>query len=194
MTRWMGAGFFVIGMYGLLLSAGWPAYAAERGGQEHGGTTTAPREGSGTAVPQAKEHGGATQEHGGQAVKAEPSAEQIRQTIQSYVQGTVQKKGAFQIKDPVTGTTRKLEFVRVHDRVGKTGPLYYSCTDMRDTQTGELLDLDFDVNVTGEKLKVVDQRIHKVAGQARYTYDEHDNRVPVISKGNESAQGRERTY
>jgi hypothetical protein len=94
----------------------------------------------------------------------------------------------------VTGTTRKLEFVRVHDRVGKTGPLYYSCTDMRDKQTGELLDLDFDVKATGEKLKVVDGRIHKVAGEARYTYDEHDNRIPVRSTSSESTQGRERTY
>jgi hypothetical protein len=72
-----------------------------------------------------------------------------------------------------------LEFVRVHDRVGKTGSLYYSCTDMRDKQTGELLDLDFDVKATGEKLKVVDGRIHKVGGKARYTYDEHDNRIPL---------------
>ncbi len=191
MKRWMGGGLFVIGMYGLL-SAGWPADAAEHGGQEHAGTAT--REGSGTVAPQAKEHGGTTQEHGGKAVKAEPSAEQIRQTIKSYVQGVAQENGAFPIKDPVTGTTRNLEFVRVHDRVGKTGSLYYSCTDMRDKQTGELLDLDFDVNATGEQLKVVDQRIHKVAGKARYTYDEHDNRVSVISKGNESAQGRERTY
>jgi len=188
MKRWMGVGFFVIGMYGLL-SVGGPAYAAE-----HGGTTTAPREGSGTAAPQTKEHGGATQEHGGQAVNVEPSAEQIRQTIKSYVQGVAQKKGAFTIKDSVTGTTRQLEFVRVHDRVGKTGALYYSCTDMRDTKTGELLDLDFDVQATGEQLKVVDQRIHKVAGNARYTYDEHDNRIPVRSTSSTSTSGQERAY
>ncbi len=184
MTRWMGAGFFVIGMYGLL-SMGWPAYAAEHGGQEQGGTT---------AAPAAKEHGGTTQEHGGKAVKAEPSAEQIRQTIKSYVQGVSQEKGAFPIKDPVTGTTRQLEFVQVHERVGKTGSLYYACTDMRDKQTGELLDLDFDVNATGEQLKVVDQRIHKVAGKARYTYDEHDNRIPVRSTSSTSTSGQERTY
>jgi hypothetical protein len=183
----------VIGVSGLL-GAAISAGAAEHGGQEHGGTTTAPREGSGTAAPQAKEHGGTTQEHGGQAVKAEPSAEQIRQTIQSHVQGIAQKQGTFAIKDPVTGTTRKLEFVRVHDRVGKTGDLYYSCTDMRDTQTGELLDLDFDVKDENGKLSVVDQRIHKVAGQARYTYDEHDNRIPVRSTSNTSTSGQERAY
>ena len=185
MTRWMGARSFVIGMCGVL-SAAWPVSAAEHGGQEHAGTTTAP-------AP-AKEHGGTTQEHGGKAVNAAPSAEQIRQTIQSYVQGTAQKKGAFPITDPVTGTTRSLEFVRVHDRVGKTGSLYYSCTDMRDKKTGELLDLDFDVKATGGRLKVVDARIHKVAGQARYTYDAHDNRIPASSTSRKSTPGQERTY
>ena len=146
-----------VGLGGLLSAAG-SVDAAEHGGHEHGG---------------------ATQEHAGEAVKAEPSAEQIHQTIQSHVQDTVQQKGTFAIDDPVTGTTRQLAFVRVHDRVGKTGALYYACTDMRDTQTGELLDLDFDVATTGEQLKVVDTRIHKVAGKARYTYDEHDNRIPL---------------
>ena len=182
----------VVGVSGMLLLP-LPIFAAEHGGKEHAGTET--KEHGGTAAPQAKEHGvlpaalaaqaGRTQEHGGQAVKAEPSAEQIRQTIKSYVQGIAQKKGTFPIKDPMTGTTRKLEFVRVHDRVGKTGPLYYSCTDMRDKQTGELLDLDFDVKATGEKLKVVDGRIHKVGGKARYSYDEHDNRIPLAPAGQE---------
>jgi len=158
-----------MGMWGILL--GGPAVAAEHGGKEHGGTAT-------------QEHGGTTQEHGGQTVKAEPSAAQIRQTIKTHVKGLEAKDGAFNIKDDVTGTTRKLTFVRVHDRVGKTGHLYYSCTDMRDTATGELLDLDFDVDAAGGSLKVVDERIHKVNNQARYTYDEHDNRIPLAPAGN----------
>ena len=173
MTRRVWVGFYAIGIGGLL-SAGWPAYAAEHGGKEHAGTT---------------------QEHGGQAVKAEPSAEQIRQAIQDYIASVEQNDEAFTIEDDVTGATRTLTLVRVHERVGKTGELYYSCTDMRDASTSELLDLDFDVEATGEQLEVVDQRIHKVNGQARYTYDEHDNRVPALSsKSGESTQGRERTY
>jgi hypothetical protein len=159
-------------VWGLLL--GGPAFAAEHGGKEHGGTAT-------------QEHGGTTQEHGGQAVKAEPTAAQIQQTIEAHVKGREAKDGVFTIKDDVTGTTRKLTFVRVHDRVGKTGNLYYSCTDMRDTATGELLDLDFDVDASGGQLKVVDSRIHKVNNQARYTYDDKDHRIPVTPAGSERA-------
>jgi hypothetical protein len=150
-------GFIAMAVGGLLFSA------APVGAAEHGG----------------KEHGGATQEHGGQAVPAEPSAEQIRQAIQSHVQGIAQAKGSFSISDPATGTTRELELVRVHERVGKTGGLHYSCTDMRDPKSGQLLDLDFDVKAEGNTLRVVDQRIHKVDGKARYTYDAQDNRIPL---------------
>ena len=121
-------------------------------------------------------------------MKAEPSAEQIRQAIEAHVKDIEAKQGVFEIKDELTGATRKLTFVRVHERVGKTGNLYYSCTDMRDPATGELLDLDFDVDASGDRLQVVGTRLHKVAGQARYTYDDNDNRIPL------PPAGRERTY
>ena len=170
MTRWGWRGIIAVGIGGLL---GMSANAAEHGGKEHGGSAPA-------SAPVVHEHGGATHEHGGQAAApVEPSAEQTRQAIEDYVQQIVDEDGAFTIDDDVTGTTRRLEFVRVHERVGKTGDLYYSCTDMRDADTGESLDLDFDVDVSGGELDVVDTRIHKVEGKARYTYDDHDQRIPV---------------
>ena len=77
------------------------------------------------------------------------------------------------------GAVRKLAFVRIHERVGRTGNDYYSCADFKDTKTGKLLDLDLDVENKNGKLKVISVRIHKVDGKARYTYDKNDNRIPV---------------
>lgn len=182
--KWRRVVVMAIGVGGLLFM-GVPGFAAEHGGKEHVGSAT--REGSGTAAPQAKEHGGTTHEHGGQAVKVEPSAAQIRQTIESYVKDIEAEQGVFEIEDELTGATRRLTFVRVHERVGKTGDLYYSCTDMRDTATGELLDLDFDVDATDGQLNIVDTRLHKVAGEARYTYDDKGNRIPLPPPGRERA-------
>ena len=148
---------------GLVL--GLSAQAAEHGGHEHGGASATQEQGS--------------HEHGGQAAPTEPSAQQIRDRIAAYVKEQAGADGTFAIKDTVTGTTRALTFVRVHDRVGKTGDYYYSCTDMQDAASGELLDLDFDVEAKGSQLNVVDARIHKVSGKARYTYDDNSHRVPV---------------
>jgi hypothetical protein len=144
------------------------AEAGEHGGHEHGGAAT-------------QEHGGAaTQEHGGQAVtQAEPSPELIRQAIRDHISQFEQEEGGFQIEDPVEGATRTLKLIQVHERVGKTGNLYYSCTDMKDTASGQTLDLDFDVSNESGQLEVVDTRIHKVDGNARYTYDDKNNRIPV---------------
>jgi len=188
----MWVGFYVMGIGGLM-TVGWPAYAAEHGGKEHAGTTQE-HGGTTTAPATTKEHGGTAQEHGGQIVNVEPSAEQIRQAIRDHIRLIEREEGAFTIEDEVTGTSRTLTLVRVHERVGKTGGLYYSCTDMRDASTGELLDLDFDVEAGGGQTEVVDVRIHKVNDQARYTYDEQDNRIPLVSTGSESEQGSERTY
>ena len=159
-----------------LWGAGGAVWAAEHGGKEHGGMEhagTAQQETAQTATPAAERPPMPSQE------------EMIRQVIQLQVQRNAQQDGGLRVEDPVTGTTRTLELVRVHDRVGKTGSLYYACTDMRDTASGESLDLDFDVEVDGPRMRVVETRIHKVNGQARYTYDEHDKRIPVAPTGSQ---------
>ena len=158
------------------------AIAAEHGGkehagQEHGGMTPAPAPTAPTVVGAPA----ATEPSQQKAMPAlEPSAEQIRQAIRDYIASIEQEEGAFTIEDEVTGTVRTLTLAQVHERVGKTDDAYYSCTDMKDTASGETLDLDFDVTDEDGILDVVDVRIHKVNGQPRYTYDEQDNRIPLM--------------
>lgn len=109
----------------------------------------------------------------------EPTPEALRQTIRDYISAEESAKGAFRVFDPRAGKDRNLKLERIHERVGKTGNYYYSCADLADTDTGDLLDLDFDVSDKEGQLSVVDIRIHKDNGKPRYTYDENDNMVPV---------------
>ncbi len=141
--------------------------AGEHGGKEHGGST---QEHGG------KEHGGV--EHGGKTLPA-PTADEIKGTMKDHVTQQSKKTGTLDILDPVTKKTRKLKLERIHERVGKTGDYYYSCADFKDTESGEMLDLDIDVEHKSGKLGVADVRIHKVEGKPRYTYDDKDNRIPV---------------
>ena len=185
MTRRVGLGVITMIGLGMLAVYGMPVSAGEHGGKEHGGTAEKEHGGTASHEHDAHEHGDtASQEHGGKehggTASQAPSAEAIRGAIRNYVQQLEEGEAGFTIKDSETDATRKLELVRVHERVGKTGSLYYSCTDMQDVTNGELLDLDFDVNASSEGLEVVDVRIHKVDGEARYTYDDQDNRIPLI--------------
>ncbi len=113
------------------------------------------------------------------ALWAQPSAEGLRQTIRDYIADEEAFMGAFSVVDPRTGNERTLELIRVHERVGKTGDYYYSCTDMKDVNSGDELDLDFDIEEKNGKLSVVEVRIHKDNGSPRYTYDANDNLVPL---------------
>jgi len=160
-------------------------FAGEHGGKEHGGTTQ--EHGGKTQEPggatqehggKTQEHGGKTQEHGGKTMP-EPSADAIKAAMGAHVAEKAKKTGTFEINDPVEKKTRFLTLQRIHERVGKTGAYYYSCADFKDTKSGELLDLDLDVEHKDGKLNVVDVRIHKVEGKPRYTYDDNDNRIPL---------------
>ncbi len=146
---------FFIGITSVIL-------AAEHGGKEHGGTTTEKK----------------TMQT---SMKTLLSAD-IRAAMKDHVMKESQKTGTFDITDPETGKVRHLKLERVHERVGKTGNYYYSCADFGDTVSGEKLDLDLDVQDKNGVLSVVDVRIHKINGKERYTYDEHDNRIPVPAK------------
>ena len=156
----------VIGALGLT-----PTMAAEHGGKEHAG-----QEHEGQPVAQVPAH---VEVPAPKPTPVEPTAEQLRETIRNYVQDTSQEDGAFYVDDEVTGETRELTLDHVHERVGKTGDYYYSCADMKDMKSGELVDVDFDVEAAEGALDVVDVRIHKVNGKERYTYDDKDNRIPV---------------
>lgn len=111
---------------------------------------------------------------------AEPTADQLRQTIRDYIENQEKAVGGFTLPDSKEkGKLRTLSLVRVHERVGKTGDYYYSCTDMKDVANGEELDLDFDISDSGEKLEVVAVRIHKDNGKPRYTYGANDELIPL---------------
>lgn len=166
----MGKLFCIILAFLVVLSFTPVLYAMEHGGKEHGGAAHAET---------TMEHGG--KEHGG--VKAEtPSAETIRETMKAYVADKSKAAGTFEVTDAVEGKTRRLTLEKVHERVGKTGDYYYSCADFKDADTGELLDLDLDVEDKDGVLSVRDVRIHKVNGKERYTYDENDNRIPILAE------------
>ncbi len=166
-TNFMIAFFFTLGVAAV-------AHSAEHGGsgmkKEHGGS------------PAAKEHGGA-------AKASQPSSDDIRNAMKAHVMEQSKASGTFDVADPETGKTRKLEMIRVHERVGKTGNYYYSCADFKDTESGEMLDLDLDVEEKAGALSVVDVRIHKVGGKERYTYDATDNRIPVKAEGSHKEHG-----
>lgn len=110
---------------------------------------------------------------------AAPTVEQIQEAISTYIADITRDEGAFFIDDDATGQTRELKFDHVHEGVGNAEGYYFACVDMTDVKTGELLDIDFNIDAYSQPSEVTDVLIHKVNGKPRYNYDDKGERVPV---------------
>ena len=109
-------------------------------------------------------------EHPGKPV----SADFVKKSIQRHVKAA-SKEGVFSIRDEKLNKDWKLKMDKIHDPVrvfekeGKT--IYFTCVDFKSVNTKDTLDLDFWLVPKGEKLEVIDTKIHKVNGEARFGYE-----------------------
>ena len=162
-------------------------HAKEHAGKEHAGTATQTQAAStqtsatpvqATVTQATSAEPAVMQEVVGKTL--EPTNQEIRMAMKTYaLEVTNQNGGFFPIHDEKTGTDRKLTFQRVHERVGKlsTRDGYFSCADFNDQTSGEALDVDFWVTMQNGILQVTGSEIHKVNGQARFTYNEKDEKI-----------------
>ncbi|MFH1594039.1 MAG: hypothetical protein ABID09_05025 [Candidatus Omnitrophota bacterium] len=190
----MKKGFCIFLILVVAVYFGQLSFAKERGGKDRGGKAKeigiedmeSRIEYDGAEYDDAEydraEHGDAepTGEVGESHMKSKgPSVDDIRETMTKHVMDKSASKGTFDVVDEETGKTRHLALGKIRQRVGKTGDYYYSCADFTDVDSGEMLDVDLDVEDRSGSLSVVEVRVHKVDGKQRYTYDENDNRIPV---------------
>lgn len=137
----------------------------------------------------AAEHPGApveqpTAEHPGKPVE-KPKAEHpgkpvtatfVKKSIKMHVKAVSKATdGVFVISDDKLNKEWKLKLSKIHDPVrmfekdGKT--IYFTCSDFKSTEGKDILDIDFWMVHKGDKLEVIDTKIHKVNGEPRYTYE-----------------------
>jgi len=127
----------------------------------------------------AAEHPGTTVEHPGSKVeqKGKPiTADTVKKAIEDHAKEMSRAHGGlFRIRDEKLDKNWQLTFVKVHDPVrsfqkdGQT--IYFACSDFKSADGQGLLDIDFWMVPKGDKLEVIDTKIHKVNGEARYTYE-----------------------
>jgi hypothetical protein len=109
-------------------------------------------------------------EHPGKPV----SADFVKKSIRSHVKAT-SKEGVFSIRDEKLNKDWKLKMDKIHDPVrmfekeGKT--IYFACSDFKSADGKDVLDIDFWMVPKGNKLEVIDTKIHKVNGEARFGYE-----------------------
>jgi len=128
----------------------------------------------GTAVEGQK----STVEHPGKATKS-ITADFVKNSIRRHAADQAKAKGGvFVIHDDKLNKDWRLKLVQVHDPVrtfekgGQT--IYFACSDFKADDSKDVLDIDFWMVSKANKLEVIDTKIHKVNGEARYTYEGTD--------------------
>ena len=111
-------------------------------------------------------------EHPGKPVTAKFVKKSIKEHVKTQSKAT---GGVFVIHDDKLGKDWKLKLDKIHDPVRmfeKDGKMiYFTCSDFNSTEGKNVIDIDFWMVSKGDKLEVIDTRIHKVNGEPRYTYE-----------------------
>ncbi len=125
----------------------------------------------GTAVGEGK----STVEHPGKATKS-ITADFVKKSIKQHAEDQAKAKGGvFVIHDDKLNKDWRLKLAQVHDPVrtfekdGQT--IYFACSDFKSNDSKDVLDIDFWMVSKGNKLEVIDTKIHKVNGEPRYGYE-----------------------
>ena len=128
-----------------------------------------------TGFVMAAEHPGEEVEHPGKEI----SADFVKKSIKKHVDAQSKAHGGvFMIRDEKLNKDWKLKLSKIHDPVrsfekdGQT--IYFTCVDFKSVDGPDVLDIDFWLVPKGDKLQVIDTKIHKVNGEARYTYEGTD--------------------
>ena len=120
----------------------------------------------------AEHPGTSTVEHPGKAI----SADFVKKSIREHVENQAKSSGGvFVIHDDKLNKDWRLKLAKIHDPVrtfekdGKT--IYFACSDFDSADSKDVLDIDFWMVAKGNKLEVIDTKIHKVNGEPRFAYE-----------------------
>lgn len=98
------------------------------------------------------------------AAPAALSIDQIRQTIQSYVLQIIKDDEEFTLEDD-KGNLRTLELQTVHDAIVQTGDTFSVLADMKDTETSEIVQATFELEVFEGAPEVLDVHLGQAEPQ-----------------------------
>ena len=129
-------------------------------------------------------------------------AEDIKAAMAEHIESRIDEAGRFFLVDDETGERLTLRFVKIHDPVREfEDRRYFACTDFAvDGAPEQLYDLDFWLVPDGDRLKVVEERVHKEPRKApifgwykypRYTFVNDEVRL-LYPEEREAAAARER--
>jgi len=128
--------------------------------------------------PKGKEHPAGHEHPVGSKAWTKQMSKEYTKAVEDHV---AKSPEGFKVKDDKLGKEWTLKLIGVHKkRVAHLGGMgFFACADFASTNTKDKLDLDFYASKAGDSWAIDQVLVHKVNGQARYTYNEKNERVPL---------------
>lgn len=160
-----------------------PLYADEHPkehptGAEHPAPKTAPEHPKGKEHPKGGEHPAGHEHPVGSKHWTKQMSKEYTKAVEDFV---AKSPEGFKVKDAKLGKEWTLKLLGVHKKkvVHLGDKKFFACADLKSTGTKDKLDLDFYASKAGDAWTIDQVLIHKVNGQARYTYNDANERVPT---------------
>jgi hypothetical protein len=112
-------------------------------------------------------------------VAPKPSENDMREAVTNYLNDAMQANGYLEVSDPRAEQARRLKLSGIHPDVVKAGADYIVSAMFKDSDSGEILELEFEVQDNNGEPVIASTSIRSVDGKERYTYDDNYNRVSV---------------
>ena len=113
------------------------------------------------------------------AATTEPAESELRAAVQKYIADSSQMTGTYNFHDQAIGKPRKMVLVRISETIEKSSRGYMVNADFSDTETGELVGLNFRVYSFNNQLNVIGINVVSVNGEKRGTQDAQLGTFPL---------------
>ena len=142
MNRWRA--FVYLGLLALIATDAQDGFSEPSAAQEKAPAAAASAENAAPTPASAPAH-------------AQP--EKVRVAIQNYITDVIEEEGGFFMDDERTGQVRELSLLEVLPDVKQQGTLDIGLARMKDVDSNETVDLEFDTELYDQDIDIVDVRV-----------------------------------
>lgn len=120
----------------------------------------------------------------------DPMESEINLAVQQHVLNSSRTSGMFEVFDAQLSKNRKLNLLMVEGPSQKIGNVFRTAVKFQDVNSGEIVDLNFDVQAAGEQIIVVNMAITKINGEDRLAQNVNNNAPLFGTESNWSSGGQ----
>lgn len=113
----------------------------------------------------------------------DPAESEIQQAIEQYIINNSRNAGMLEIFDPQLSKNRKLNFMMIEGPSQKTGNMFRSIVKFQDVNSGDIVDLSFNMLPAANQINIINVGILRINGQEQSAVNANINPFAGVGIG-----------